>query len=131
MTVSSQTPAGFPSHCPLCGAATPIAYSDTGDDAPCPSCGCFLGSSAILLERLQNRLADLFGMSPADITPEMKLTALGADSSDIARLIVELLEMDSLDTVDFVMELEEDDGLPGQIETVADLARYLQTRQAG
>jgi acyl carrier protein len=130
MTVSPRTPEGLPSRCPLCGAAAPIDLSDTGGDAPCPKCGYLLRRSASLLELVQNRLGKLLGISPRDITTDMRLTGLGADSLDVAALIVELLEMDSIDTVDFVIELEEQ-GLSGHVETVGDLVRYLQARPRG
>ena len=34
MTVSSRTPEGLPSECPLCNAKTNVNFSDPADDAP-------------------------------------------------------------------------------------------------
>ena len=60
MTISSRTPEGLPSRCPLCGAATNLEYSDPGDDATCPNCGHLLWKPLGLLSRFKNRFAESF-----------------------------------------------------------------------
>ena len=42
MTVSSRTPEGSPSRCPICGKAICLEPSPISDDAPCPHCGCLI-----------------------------------------------------------------------------------------
>ena len=118
--ISSRTPEGLPSRCPLCGAETSVEFSDPGDDAPCPSCGCLLWLSASLLERLQDRLAKSFGISPTEVVADMKLTELGADSLDVVEVIMELEE-----EFDFSIPDEEAE----KIHTIGDLIRYLRARQ--
>lgn len=52
MDVSTRTPEGFPSRCPICGKDVIINPSVPPGDAPCPHCGsllwCTLGHSPIL-----------------------------------------------------------------------------------
>ncbi|MCH5374763.1 MAG: hypothetical protein JJ992_12375, partial [Planctomycetes bacterium] len=57
MTVSSRTPEGLPSHCPLCGAETNLEFSDPAGDAPCPSCGHLLWKSGQVLEMVRHSIA--------------------------------------------------------------------------
>ena len=122
MSISSRTPEGFPSRCPLCGVATNIEFSDPGKDAPCPGCGCLLWRSAQLLQRLQSSLAEQLGMWPDEIDAETSL-------------FINDLGSDSLDAVELVMEWEEDfdlaipDADTEQIRTVGDAVRYLERRE--
>ena len=122
MIVSSRTPEGRPSRCPLCGAKTNLEFSDPAGDAPCPKCGHLLWFSQELLFRFQNELANELGINPALITPDATFTELGADS---------------LKTVELVMELEEKlavsipDNVAEHIQTVGDLIRYLEKERRG
>ena len=121
MSISSRTPEGFPSRCPLCGVATNIEFSDPGHDAPCPGCGCLLLRSQQLLERFRSRLAELLGVAPDEINAETSF--------------VSNLGSDSLDAVELVMEWEEEfdlaipDADAEQFRTVGDVIRYLERRE--
>lgn len=42
MVISSRTPEGRSSHCPLCGSHLKIEPSEPPGDAPCPNCGHLL-----------------------------------------------------------------------------------------
>lgn len=42
MTISSRTPEGIPSHCPICGSELKLEFSDPAGDATCPKCGCLV-----------------------------------------------------------------------------------------
>ncbi len=120
MTISSRTPEGLPSRCPLCGAATKLEFSLPSGDAPCPNCGHLLWSSAELLSSFQNRFAETLGVATDRITPDTTFAELGADS---------------LDTVELVMELEEEfdisipDDAAERIQNVGDLIRYVSRQQ--
>ena len=119
MTISSRTPEGLPSECPVCGAATNLEYSLPGEDAPCPGCGCLLWKSQAILDRLSAR----FG----------QLTETTADRPSRVTLLAEV-GSDSLETVELVMELEEEfdisipDEVAESLTTVGDLIRFLQGR---
>lgn len=53
MTISARTPEGSPSHCPICGAAPNLEFSDPASDAPCPSCGCLVWNDGEIVVRLR------------------------------------------------------------------------------
>lgn len=120
-TTSSRTPEGWPSRCPLCGAIVNLEYSDPGGDAPCPKCGCLLLESSRQLELFRTLFADQLGVDSGEID---------ADTS-----LVDDLGADSLDTVELVMELEEefDLDIPAQdtkrVRTIGDVIRLLQNRR--
>jgi acyl carrier protein len=120
VTVSSRTPEGFPSHCPLCGAATNLEFSQPSGDAPCPNCGHLLWRSAELLSSFQRQLSDYIGVASDNITPSTPFAELGADS---------------LDTVELVMELEEEfdisipDDVAERLRTVGDVIRYIEEQR--
>lgn len=123
MTIASRTPEGFPSECPLCGASFQIEFSHPGEDAPCPACGHLVWFSSQVMELLQRRFSEAIGVSPSSIN---------ADAS-----LYEILASDSLETVEIVMELEEefDVNLPDEvaqdIRTIGDLIRYLERTKHG
>lgn len=120
MNISSRTPEGLPSRCALCGAEVNLEVSEPAGDAPCPACGHLLWYSADLLAKLRSRLADTLGVAAKQISAETLWNELGADS---------------LDTVEFIMEAEEEfdvhipDDDAEQIQSLADLIRYLERRQ--
>ena len=122
MTVSSRTPEGMPSDCPLCGAKTNIEFSDPAGDAPCPNCGHLLWASAQLVHSVTQRYADVLGTAPGAINADTRFADLGADS---------------LETVEIVMELEEEydvnipDDVAERIQTVGDAVRYIQDQRRG
>jgi len=110
MTISSRTPEGTPFCCPICGEQTNLEPSITTGDGCCPRCGH-------LLWWFRDRLANLTGQPAGLIQPD---SLLGAAS-----------EADSLETVELVMQLEEEFGvtLPDdaaeRIQSVADAIRFL------
>jgi len=122
VTVSSRTPEGMPSECPLCGAQTNIEFSDPAQDAPCPSCGHLLWASNQLVQSVTQRYADVLGTAPNAINANTRFADLGADS---------------LETVEMVMELEEEydvsipDDVAERIQTVGDAVRYIQDQRRG
>lgn len=122
MTISSRTPGGMPSDCPLCGAKTNIVFSDPVGDAPCPNCGHLLWASAQLLHSVTQRYADVFGTALGAVNATTRFADLGADS---------------LDTVEMVMELEEEydvnipDDVAERIQTVGDAVRCIQDQRRG
>ena len=113
MTVSSRTPEGSPHRCPICGKDVRVEPSDPAGDAPCPNCGH-------LLRWFRRRLAEKHGVSPNSVTPRASFI------NDFCA--------DSLDTVELVMELEEEFGITipdedaGRIETVEDAIRYIREK---
>ena len=122
MTVSSRTPEGLPSECPLCNAKTNINFSDPADDAPCPNCGHLLWASVQLVQAVTRRYTDALGTAPDEINANTRFADLGADS---------------LDTVEMVMELEEEydvripDDVAERIQIVGDAVRYIQDQRRG
>ena len=116
MIISSRTPEGFPSRCVLCGAAANIEFSEPDGDAPCPSCGYLLWSSAQTLDQLRQ----LF-FEQLSVTEELDVNSL--------------LAADSLDVVELAMESEEDFGVTipeddyPQLRTIGDAIRYIERLQ--
>jgi acyl carrier protein len=104
MTVSSRTPEGQSHLCPVCGKWATTEPSYPGGDSTCPSCGHLLWW-----------FRDRFGQN-----------------LELYSSLTEDAGIDSLDVVELVMELEEEFNLTipdsdlGQIETIADLIRYIQ-----
>lgn len=97
VTISTRTPEGLPSRCPLCGAEARLEYAVTGDDAPCPECGYLLWKSEQLLSKLQESLAHTLSVDASSLNVETSL--------------IDDLKADSLDVVEFLMEFEEAAGL--------------------
>lgn len=121
MSISSRTPEGLPSHCPLCGCQTNLEFSDSIGDAPCPSCGHLLWRSSQLFAQVQLSLAAMLAIPVSEITP---LTSFQGD-----------LRADSLDVVEFMMELEDCVGvsIPDDdyelIRTIGDVVRYVERQE--
>ena len=123
MTISSRTPEGLPSQCPLCGAVTNLEYSDPAGDAPCPNCGYLLWKSAALLSQFQNRFSELLNVAPDRITSNTKfMDDLGADSLDQVELVMELEEK-------FDVDIPEE--AAARITTIGDAIRYIEERRRG
>jgi acyl carrier protein len=124
--ISSRTPNGVPNHCPVCDATICIDPSDPPGDAPCPSCGTLLWFAktpdgiwiyenrlvAPTRQRLFHLLCDNLGINPDQVSLNLSFNS-------------EYFE--SLDFVEFIMELEEefDFKIPDEdavnIHTVRDL----------
>ena len=114
----------MPSECPLCGAKTNIEFSDPAQDAPCPRCGALLWASAQLVQSVTQHYADALGTAQGAINTDTRFADLRADS---------------LETVEMVMELEEEydisipDDVAERIQTVGDAVRHIhdQRRRTG
>lgn len=113
MTVSSRTPEGMPSHCPLCGTESNISFSDPAGDAPCPNCGCLIWQSMVLLEQFRDRWGSLL----ADFSAESPLREIAKDSLDVVELVMELEE-------EFDINIPDDEA--EKIKTIGDLIRFLE-----
>ena len=120
VTISSRTPEGRDSRCPLCGAETAIEFSLAGD-ATCPKCGALLWGEEAVYARMQRIIAEQLGVDPDKITGKSSfVNDLGADS---------------LDTVELVMELEEEfdinipDDAAEKMQTIGDVIRFILERR--
>ena len=120
VTVSSRTPEGMPSHCPLCGAKTNIEFSDPAGDAPCPNCGHLLWASFQLTQSVTQHYADVLGTAPGAINANTRFTDLGADSLDAVEMVMELEEEFDIDIPDEVAE---------GFQTIGDAIRYIQNQR--
>ncbi len=62
MVISSRTPEGRPSRCPVCGSVIAVEPSDPAGDAPCPRCGHLLWftcedlGNAVVIRPMESRL---------------------------------------------------------------------------
>lgn len=119
VTISSRTPEGFPSRCPLCGARTRLEFSDRTGDAPCPSCGHLLWKSTELLEKAQRHVAASLVVTPERISSDSNFSELGADSLDEVELLMELQEEFGISIPDDVAE---------RIQTLGDAIRYIEAK---
>ncbi len=112
----------MPSSCPLCGAKTNLVYSDPGSDAPCPNCGHLLWASAQLVQSFIGRFEELFNTTPGAITANTRLGDLGIDSLETVELVMEL-------------EVEYDVSVPDEaaerIQTIGDAVRYIASHRRG
>lgn len=115
MNISSRTPEGLPNRCPICGRRVILEPSDPTGDAPCPDCGH-------LLWWFQQRSGGESGAA----------RQVSLDSS-----FVDDLGSDSLDLVEWVMELEEEfdidipDEDAARITTVGQAIQYIEARKRG
>src|SRR5258708_1975710 len=107
MFISSRTPEGSPSRCPICDSAVAIEPSFPFADAPCPNCGTllwffnladdpyfFAGDDAEELRRLVHLLLSGDSDASDDALRQLRpiFDKLGADSIDIIALMMELEE---------------------------------------
>jgi acyl carrier protein len=110
MSISSRTPEGQPSNCPVCGKSVYLEPSEPIFDAPCPHCGHLLLflSTAESLEIMEfseeRRQALLSFLSRSLNTDQAKRPA---DTPGLVKVINDL-GADSLDVVEVIMELEEE-----------------------
>ncbi|MDX1930528.1 MAG: phosphopantetheine-binding protein [Pirellulaceae bacterium] len=106
----------MPGNCVLCGKDFQLEYSDPGNDATCPYCGHLTRLSAELLDRFKSLLEVRQQVFLEEITSSLELNAVG---------------IDSLETVEFIMGLEEEFGVSipedetSKIQTVGDAIRYI------
>jgi acyl carrier protein len=112
MTISSRTPEGQPTSCPLCLANVIVEPSVFIGDATCPRCGQLLwfiqtADTARLFDAEQSQ-------ERKDRILEIIANQLGVDRDKIANnpALFDAIGADSLDVVELVMELEEEFDLP-------------------
>lgn len=112
MMISSRTPEGQPNSCPLCGADVVLEPSILIGDAPCPHCGQ-------LLWFIQSpETTRLFGARQSatarDRVIDIIANQLGVDRDKVPNQpsLLNELGADSLDTVELIMEPEEEFELP-------------------
>jgi acyl carrier protein len=115
VNVASGSPSDPPLRCVLCGVdviATDAARANAAD-VPCRLCGCDVRRSAALFARLREGLARVLGVEPDLISPDTKLDDLGADS---------------LDVVEYLMEIEDDFDVPdaSSVRTIGDAIRRIE-----
>ena len=116
MNVSSRTPEGLPSECPVCGAITAVEFSEPTGDAVCPICGSLIWKAADVQRRVSAIVEEHLGASPGKVNHATSLVELGADS---------------LDAVELVMELEEEldvnisEEVASECETIGDIVRAI------
>ena len=108
MTISSRTPEGYPTSCPICTATVVVEPSVLVGDATCPQCGqllWFFQTSEV------THFFDARKSSPSkERVVSIIATQLGVDPETIANnpTFLEEFGADSLDAVELVMELEEE-----------------------
>lgn len=118
--IASRTPEGFSARCPFCGSEINIDFAATADDAPCPVCGQLLWKSELVIAEVRRRIADFLGVSPDKITADTPFP-------------IDTAQMDSLDTVEMVMLLEDldiviPDDEAERINNLGDVIRYIEER---
>lgn len=113
MTVSSRTPEGQPSTCPLCQAHVAVEPSILIGDATCPCCGHLLwflqtGDAVQLIDAIQyqplkNRLLEVIasqlGLDHDKVANNPALHRMGVDSLDLVELVMELEDQFYLDDI--------------------------------
>lgn len=128
--VSSRTPEGEPSVCPVCAGVVSIEPSSATGDAPCPQCGTllwFIGSRESLrfyeldrVERLRDRLyqalAVNWGIPIEQINDTLQLLDGSRESLDLVELVMDL-------EGEFDLSISDDEA--EAIRTVADLIEWL------
>ncbi|MFO0911424.1 MAG: phosphopantetheine-binding protein [Pirellulales bacterium] len=112
MTISSRTPEGQPTSCPLCLANVIVEPSVFIGDATCPRCGQLLWFiqaadqshlfDAKQSQEIKDRLLDIIA---ANFRVERDKIANNPS-------LFEEIDADSLDVVELVMELEEELDMP-------------------
>ena len=113
MTISSRTPEGVPHRCSVCGEVAALSPSFPGGDACCPACGH-------LLWWFRDRLSAAAIVDA--ITLQSSLEELGLDSLDTVELVIALEE-------EFDVNIPDDDVT--KIETLMDAIRFLRRHRRG
>ena len=113
MTIASRTPEGLPHQCPVCGKIAAHEPAYPGGDSVCPSCGH-------LLWVFRDRIGNDLGVHLDEIKFNSLLrTEAGADSLDLAELLMELEEETGINIPDDVA---------ATFRTVGDVIEYLRSR---
>ena len=96
-----------------------LEFSDPGDDAACPVCGCLIWKSTEILEIVIDLCAEQLGIDTASITADSRFVDdLGADSLNLVELVMELEEE---------FETNISDQVAAGIETVGEAVLMLQS----
>lgn len=107
--ISSRTPEGSPGRCPFCDREVNLESSLPFGDAPCPYCGSLIrfvnvdgelklldeAAEQSLRRKLRRYLAEQLGVEESKIGDEFEA--------------LQSLKLDSIDTIELVMDLEEQD----------------------
>jgi hypothetical protein len=107
-TISSRTPEGSPGKCPVCGEDVRLKASQPFGDAPCPHCGTLLrfvhvrgdvrllddAAEQALRRKMRKWIAERLGVEEDKIGDEWEA--------------LRQLDVDSFDTIELVMEIEEE-----------------------
>jgi acyl carrier protein len=113
LTISSRTPEGDPHRCAICGGLVATGSSHPLGNSLCPPCGK-------LLSLIRDGWGGQLGVDPRHIRLDTRLTEMGMDSLDMVSLVMEVEELFDLDISD-----EE----AGKLLTLADLIRWIRSRQ--
>jgi acyl carrier protein len=114
--ISSGTPEGLPSRCPLCGDDTALNFSEPIGDATCPSCGVGLARTEMLLLRLRELAKSYPSLELEEITVDSPWPPGG----------------DSMTAVEVMLDLEREMGVQmpadaiDRVDTVGDAIRYFE-----
>jgi acyl carrier protein len=135
MAISSSSPENVPGRCPGCGGAVPLQPSKPYGEAACPQCGkrlwfakegekfCFHDAERVapIRERVRDIVAANLGIErPAIRDAHSFVRDIGADT---------------LDLVEFMLEIEKEFGLTitdeqaERMRTVGDLVDYLMRQE--
>jgi hypothetical protein len=108
-TISSRTPEGSPGRCPFCHREVNLESSLPFGDAPCSHCG-----SLIRFINLEGDLQVLDQATEQSLRRKLRrylAEQLGVEESKLGDEFAALqqLKLDSIDTIELVMNLEEQD----------------------
>src|SRR5688572_24901284 len=109
MSISSRTPEGDPHRCAICGGRVFTEASLPLGDSVCPRCGSLLDT-----------VSEQLGIDRKRIDLNTSFTELGADSLDTVELMMELEE-------EFDINIPDDEA--EKIQTVADAIRAILRRR--
>lgn len=119
MTISSRTPEGLPSHCPLCGADVAVEYAEPAGDACCPRCGALLWAAEQIKGALLKHHAELAYSTSGEVSLTSPMSDLGYDSLEMVELVMALEDEVNIDLPDEGMNRL------SQAQTLEELIRML------
>ncbi|MCA9212309.1 MAG: hypothetical protein KDB27_04525 [Planctomycetales bacterium] len=108
MTISSRTPEGEPARYPLCSADVVVEPSVFIGDGTCPNCGQLIWFLQSPLETRVFSLSSSVELRDRIINTISKQLNVPRDRIPNNSLFLDDIGVDSLDTVELVMELEEE-----------------------
>lgn len=121
MSISSRTPEGQPLQCPLCGERAAMEVSPVTGDATCPACGQLLWEQRDLIARWRELVAEQLGVQPDQITLDAMLDGgLGIDSLESVELVMDLEE-------EFDLEIPPDEA--ENLQSLGEILRWLLKRR--